>query len=141
MLSIGWMIAFLVFLGIEAATTALASIWFAGGALAALAASALGMGIRTQLAVFVAVSFILLLLVRPLAAKYVNQRKIRTNVDDLVGRKAVVKDRIDNVAGTGSAALGGSTWLARAAAEGQTFETGTVVEVVAVSGAKLMVKA
>lgn len=141
MLSIGWMIAFLVFLGIEAATVALASIWFAGGSLAALAASALGMGIRTQLAVFVAVSFILLLLVRPLAAKYVNQRKIRTNVDDLVGKKAVVKERIDNVAGTGSAMLGASTWLARAESEEQTFEPGTVVEVVKVSGAKLMVKA
>lgn len=140
MLSIGWMIAFLVFLGIEAATVALASIWFAGGALAALAASALGMGIRAQLVVFVAVSFILLLLVRPLAAKYVNQRKTRTNVDDLVGKKAVVKERIDNVAGTGSAFLGGSTWLARAEMEGQTFEPGTVVEVVEVSGVKLMVR-
>ncbi len=141
MLSIGWMIAFLVFLGIEAASAALASIWFAGGALAALAVSALGMGIRGQLVVFVAVSFILLLLVRPLAAKYVNQRKTRTNVDDLVGKKAVVKDRVDNIAGTGSAVLGSSTWLARAATEGQTFEPGTVVEVVEVSGAKLMVKA
>lgn len=141
MLSIGWMIAFLVFLGIEAATAALASIWFAGGALAALAVSCLGMGIKAQLVVFVIVSFILLLAIRPLAAKYVNQRKTRTNVDDLTGKKAVVKERVDNIAGTGSAVLSGTTWLARSVAEEQTFEPGTVVEVVMVSGAKLIVKA
>ena len=40
MVVIYWMIAFLIFLGVEAATTSLASIWFAGGALAALAAAA-----------------------------------------------------------------------------------------------------
>ena len=41
MVVIYWMIAFLVFLGVEAATTSLASIWFAGGALAALAAASM----------------------------------------------------------------------------------------------------
>lgn len=141
MIAIYWMIAFLAFLGIEAATAALTSIWFAGGALAALAVSAVGFGIKVQLAVFVAVSFILLLLIRPLASGYMKQKRTRTNVDSLVGRKAVVKDRIDNNAGTGSAVLGAETWLARSVTEGQTFEPGTVVEVVAISGAKLMVKA
>ena len=62
MVVIYWMIAFLIFLGVEAATTSLASIWFAGGALAALAAAAVGLGVKAQLIVFVLVSFILLLL-------------------------------------------------------------------------------
>ena len=70
MVVIYWMIAFLVFLGVEAATTSLASIWFAGGALAALAAAAVGLGVKAQLIVFVLVSFILLLLVRPLASGF-----------------------------------------------------------------------
>ena len=52
MVVIYWMIAFLVFLGVEAATTSLASIWFAGGALAALAAAAVGLGVKAQLIVF-----------------------------------------------------------------------------------------
>ncbi len=141
MVAIYWMIAFLVFLGIEAATTALTSIWFAGGALAALAASAVGFGVKVQLFVFVAVSFILLVLVRPLASNFMKGKNTKTNVDGLVGRKAVVKERVDNLAGTGTAVLGAETWLARSVVEGQIFEPGTVVEVAAISGAKLMVKA
>ena len=141
MVVIYWMIAFLVFLGVEAATTSLASIWFAGGALAALAAAAVGLGVKTQLIVFVLVSFILLLLVRPLASGFMKGKDTKTNVDGLVGRKAVVKERVDNLAGTGTAVLGAETWLARSAVEGQIFEPGTVVEVAAISGAKLIVKA
>ena len=71
MVAVYWMIAFLVFLGIEAATAALTSIWFAGGSLAALAFYAVGFGVKAQLSVFVLVSFILLLLVRPAAAGYI----------------------------------------------------------------------
>ena len=141
MVAIYWMIAFLVFLGIEAASTALTSIWFAGGALAALAASAVGFGVKVQLLVFVAVSFILLVLVRPLASNFMKGKNTKTNVDGLVDRKAVVKERVDNLAGTGTAVLGAETWLARSVVEGQIFEPGTVVEVAAISGAKLMVKA
>ena len=141
MVVIYWMIAFLVFLGVEAATTSLASIWFAGGALATLAAAAVGLGVKAQLIVFVLVSFILLLLVRPLASGFMKGKDTKTNVDGLVGRKAVVKERVDNLAGTGTAVLGAETWLARSVVEGQIFEPGTVVEVAAISGAKLIVKA
>ena len=141
MVVIYWMIAFLVFLGVEAATTSLASIWFAGGALAALAVAAVGLGVKAQLIVFVLVSFILLLLVRPLASGFMKGKDTKTNVDGLVGRKAVVKERVDNLAGTGTAVLGAETWLARSVVEGQIFEPGTVVEVAAISGAKLTVKA
>ena len=141
MVVIYWMIAFLVFLGVEAATTSLASIWFAGGALAALAAAAVGLGVKAQLIVFVLVSFILLLLVRRLASGFMKGKDTKTNVDGLVGRKAVVMERVDNLAGTGTAVLGAETWLARSVVEGQIFEPGTVVEVAAISGAKLIVKA
>lgn len=141
MVAIYWLIAFLIFLGIEAASTALTSIWFAGGALVALAASAVGFGVKVQLSVFVAVSLILLVMVRPLASSFMKGKNTKTNVDGLVGRKVVIKERVDNCAGTGKAVLGADTWLARSVVEGQIFEPGTVVEVAAISGAKLMVKA
>ena len=64
-----------------------------------------GGGLYPQLAVFVAVSFMLFLMVRPFAYKYLYGKRTKTNVDSLTGRKAVVKDRIDNVAGTGTAIL------------------------------------
>ena len=143
-MSLIWLIAFVVFLVVEGVTTSLTSIWFAGGSLAALVVQVGGGGLypqHHQLAVFVAVSFMLFLMVRPFAYKYLYSKRTNTNVDSLTGRKAVVKERIDNVAGTGSAILAGETWLARAAQEGDTFEAGDVVIISAVSGAKLLVAA
>lgn len=138
MIVIGWLAAFLIFLGIEAATVSLTSIWFAGGALAGLGACALGLDIRIQLGVFVAVSFLLLLLIRPLAQGYLKRKETRTNVDGLAGRTAVVRERVDCL--SGSADLDGQIWLARAAESGEAFEPGCPVEIVRVDGAKLMVR-
>ena len=140
-MSVTWLIAFVVFLVVESMTASLTSIRFAGGALAALVAQVCGAPLRPQLAVFVIVSFILFIMVRPFTARYLHRKKTDTNVDSFAGRKAVVKGRIDNEAGTGTAILAGETWLARAAVEGETFEPNTVVVITSVSGAKLMVKA
>ena len=140
-MSVTWLIAFVVFLVVESMTASLTSLWFAGGALAALVAQVCGAPLRPQLAVFVIVSFILFIMVRPFTARYLHRKKTDTNVDSFAGRKAVVKGRIDNEAGTGTAILAGETWLARAAVEGETFEPNTVVVITSVSGAKLMVKA
>ena len=49
---IGWLIAIVVFIAAEAATVALVSVWFIGGAVCALAAAILGAGLAVQLAVF-----------------------------------------------------------------------------------------
>jgi len=140
-MTIVWLVAFIVFLMAEAASASLTSIWFAGGALAALVVHMCRGPLEIQLVVFVAVSFILFLMVRPFAYKYLYRQKTHTNVDGLTGRKAVVKTRVDNEAGAGSAVLSGETWLARAAKEGEAFEPGAVVIVKGVSGAKLLVEA
>lgn len=140
-MSIAWLIAFVVFLVVEGMTVSLTSIWFAGGALAALVAQVCGAPLRPQLAVFVVVSFALFVMVRPFTARYLHRKKTVTNVDSFAGRKAVVKERINNEAGTGTAILAGETWLARAARDGETFEPNTVVVIASVSGAKLMVEA
>ena len=99
-MTVVWLAAFVVFLAAEALTVSLTSVWFAGGALAALAVQVLGAGIRLQLAVFVAVSFLLFFLVRPFASLYVQEKKTPTNVDGLIGRSAVVKETVDAQAGT-----------------------------------------
>ncbi len=112
---IAWLVAFVVFLIIEAASASLTSIWFAGGSLAALVALMCRAPLEAQLVVFVVVSFVLFLMVRPFAYKYLYRKRTDTNVDSLTGRKAVIKIKVDNEAGTGSATLAGETWLARAA--------------------------
>lgn len=135
-----WLAAIILFLALEAATTSLCSIWFAGGALAALAAAACGAGIRLQLLLFVAVSFVLFFTLRPLAARYVKRKREETSLEPFAGRRAVVQEPIDNERGTGSVRLGDETWLARAVREEEKFEKGQAVKIVRVGGAKLFVE-
>ena len=85
---IGWLVAFVILIGIEAATMALTTIWFAGGAVFAFFAAVLEFSVQTQLVVFLIVSFVLLLFTRPLAIRFVNRETVKTNVDGLIGRRA-----------------------------------------------------
>lgn len=141
MAAVYWLIAFVVLLGIEAATMALTTIWFAGGALAAFAAALAGAAVEVQLVVFVVVSFILLLFTRPLAARLLRSGgdKTKTNVDSLIGRSAKVTEAIDNELGTGAAVVGGQEWTARSFDGESRFPTGETVVIRAVEGVKLMV--
>lgn len=141
MAAVYWLIAFVVLLGIEAATMALTTIWFAGGALAAFAAALAGAAVEVQLVVFVVVSFILLLFSRPLAARLLRGGgdKAKTNVDSLIGRSAKVTEAIDNELGTGAAVVGGQEWTARSFDGESRFPTGETVVIRAVEGVKLMV--
>ena len=87
-----------------------------------------------------AVSFALLLLVRPLAAGILKPKETRTNTDGLIGRKVVVKETIDNVRGTGSVSLAGETWLARSLHENRILTPGTAAVIREIRGAKLFVE-
>ena len=91
MYSILWLVALIIFGVVEAATVGLASIWFAAGALAALILSAFLNSLLVQVVVFLAVSFVTLLLVRPLAQKYFNARRTATNADRVIGQEAVTQ--------------------------------------------------
>ena len=88
MAAIYWLIAFVVLVGIEIMTTALTTIWFAGGAALAFVAALFGAAVAVQLLVFVVISFILLFLTRPLAIKYINTSTVKTNAESLIGKDA-----------------------------------------------------
>lgn len=135
-----WLAALVILLAIEAATLGLTTIWFAGGALAALLAALLGAGLPVQIGCFLVVSFVLLIFTRPAAVRFLNKDTVKTNVDSVIGTDAVVTETIDNLQGTGKASLGGNLWTARAAEEGVTIPEKTVVTVVRVEGVKLIVE-
>ncbi len=139
MASIYWLIFFVVLIGIEMATMALTTIWFAGGALVAFILSLFGAGVEMQLTVFVIVSFLLLFFTRPWAAKYLNRRTTKTNVDDLLGRTARVTQEINNELGTGKAVVGGQEWTARADEDADVYPEGAIVVIRGVRGVKLIV--
>ena len=87
MTSAYWLIAFVILVVIEAATLALTTVWFAGGAIAAFLLSLAGAGTNAQLSVFAVVSFVLLFFTRPWAMRHVNSHATKTNAED---RKSVV---------------------------------------------------
>ena len=137
-MAIIWLIVAVLFLIGESLTVALVSLWFVVGALAALAAALLGAALWLQVLLFAVVSAVMLLLVRPFLRRCVDPFKVRTNVDGLTGKQAVVTEAIDNLQGVGTIKLGGLTWSARSE-DGSGIPEGTVVEVRAVEGVKAIV--
>ena len=133
-----WLGLMVLFLIVEAATVTMVSLWFAGGALAAMAVSTLGGGFVWQIGAFIIVSTALLALLRPLARKHFTPKLTKTNVDSVVGTKGYVTADIDNIAATGKVKLGGMEWTARSAT-GQKISTGTLVKVEKIEGVKAFV--
>ena len=136
---IWWLVAVIVFLVAEAATVALVSVWFAGGALLALIAAALGAGIAVQLAVFTVASCALLALMWPLAKKRQSSRHVRTNADRLIGREVLVTEQIENLKETGEIKVNGVLWTA-VSTDGSCIPAGTLVRIERLEGAKVYVR-
>jgi len=135
-----WLVILIVAIGIEVGTLGLTSIWFAGGALIAVVAAAFSLPIWLQILLFLVVSLLLMVFTRPIAVKYFNKDRVRTNVESMIGRQAIVISEIDNLQGIGQVTVGGQEWSARSEDDKQRMNVGTVVEVVAVSGVKLIVR-
>lgn len=135
-----WLVALVLFILIEIATMGLTTIWFAGGALVAVIASALGLPLVVQIVLFFAVSLILLYFTRPVAVKYFNKDRVKTNAESLVGRQAIVISEIDNLQGIGQVTVGGMEWSARTAEAGISLAVGSVVNIIAINGVKLIVE-
>lgn len=135
-----WIILAIVFAVLEIVTIGLTSIWFAGGALLALLAAALGSNIIGQIIIFVVSSVILLLFTRPWAMKYVKPHLVKTNYEGKIGKDACVTETVDNRKETGTAILEGQEWRVRASNEEEVFEPGTLVTVEEIRGVTLYVK-
>ena len=108
-----WLVVLIVSIGVEVATLGLTSIWFAGGAVVAVIAAALQAPIWLQILLFFAVSLLLLFFTRPVAVRYFNKDRVRTNVESMIGRQAIVTSEIDNLQGIGQVTVGGQEWSAR----------------------------
>ena len=133
-----WILLFIAFTMAEAFTpVTLVSIWFAVGSLAGLLASALKLSVPIQIAVFIIVSVVFLVVVNILYRKH---RKVSVaSIGTVVGRKALVVEPIDNVNG-GKIYLDGSVWTAYTVMKGEFVEKDEHVRVVRTEGSKAYVK-
>lgn len=135
-----WLVALVTLVVIELLTMGLTTVWFAGGALVATVASLFDAPPVLQIIIFLVVSVLLLFFTRPLAVKYFNKDRVRTNAESLVGRQAIVISEIDNLQGIGQVNVGGMEWSARTKTDGVTLPVGTVTTVLAINGVKLVVE-
>ena len=140
-MSVIWLIAMVILLIVEAMVPGLISIWFAIGALAALISALFHAPVWLQLVWFFAISILTLVLTRPFVKKYVNSRVTPTNADVVIGKDAVVTERIDNLHAQGAVMLDGKVWTARTEKEQVTVEAGETVRVLRIEGVKLIVEA
>lgn len=136
--AIVWLMLMVVFLIVEAATVTLASIWFAGGALAAMIVSLLGLETWVQITVFLLVSAALLAALRPLTKKYLTPKVTATNIDAVIGSTGLVTEAVENLNATGQVKLGAMYWTARSTT-GETIPIGTKVRVDRIEGVKVFV--
>lgn len=112
-MAIYWLIMAGVLLVIEMISLGLTSIWFAGGCLVGFVASLFGANLTVQIILCLVVSIILLCFTRPIAEKYLNHSRTKTNVEELVGKTGKVLEEIDNKNERGKILLNGMEWTAR----------------------------
>ena len=135
--AIGWLAATIFFVFIEASTFNLVSVWFAVGGAAALVSCIFTGSLRVQSAVFVAVSILCLLALRPLTAR-LRRPLTPTNGDLNVGRTATILTPVTDDA-PGRARLDGVDWNAQAV-PGASFAPGDKCRVAAIRSTTLIVE-
>ncbi len=135
-----WLIVLVALVVIELLTMGLTTVWFAGGALVATLASLVHAPVTIQIILFLVTSALLLYFTRPVAVKYFNKDRVRTNVESLIGRQAIVISEINNIQGTGQVTVSGHQWSARSMNNNIVIPAGAVVDIVAINGVKLIVK-
>lgn len=135
-----WIVLLLVFAVGESVSVGLTAIWFAVGALGALLAATMGLSEWVQGVVFILLSAISLVLLRPVAKKILNSKTEATNADRILGKTAVVTEEIDNLKGAGLANVAGQVWTARSD-DGSVIAPGTLVEILRIEGVKILVRA
>lgn len=140
-----WLIWFLLAIGLFVAEMFTAGFWLAclaaGAAAAGIAGLIPGLGPAIQGIVFAATSLLSMAGLRPVLMRRFQLGAgggVRTGVDALLGKTAVVTERIEAFAG-GRVKVEGEDWRGLAL-EGGVIEVGTRVTVIQVDGAILMVE-
>jgi len=133
-----WILAAVGLAVAELFTTSFFLIMFAVGAVAAAAAAALDAPVTLQAVLFVIVSLVATLALRPTLRRHFGRDAGEsTPVAEIAGTEAVVLERVDER--QGMIKIDGEYWQARALEGDQVFEPGERVHVVELKGNTAMV--
>ena len=137
-----WFIVAVVLLFVELSTQQLVSIWFSFSALITgfIVAFFPNMELWVQLLIFAILAVVAVVLTRPLARKLQRKDKSKEiNLGLVIGKKAVVVEKIDNTFETGAIKIHGTIWTARSI-DDEVIEAGEVVIFEKIEGNKAFVK-
>ena len=135
-----WLALFVAMLAVEALGPALVSVWFAFGAIVALIVSFIpGVAWWVEVVIFVVISLATLLALRPVLRRYFKRNNYNTNIDSFTGKRGYVIEDIEYLK-PGAVKIGDVSWTAIPTDRDEKILENEVIEVVAVSGNKLIVK-
>lgn len=133
-----WLGIVICFVVAEAVTIQLVSLWFILGSVVSFCAALFGAPVWLQIVLFLAVSILALLIVRPIVKKRIEPKPTPTNADMVIGKTAVVKQAINNDKAEGRVVVEGQDWAARSY-DGSIIEKGKTTVIQAIKGVKLIV--
>lgn len=134
-----WLIFTIAFLLTEAFTYQMVCIWFAAGSIGGLVTGFLTDNYKIQIAVFVAVSAVMLICFRPAAKHVLKPKGLKTNIEDLVGKEVVITEDVRNLQSEGRGKVNGMEWTVRSA-DGSDIRQGSTAVIERIQGVKLIVK-
>ena len=136
-----WLVIAVIMLVIEIATTGLATLWFAVGAVVAMIMDLCGAPLAAQIIVMALVSIVCFILcmiwVKPKLETLRKKNVQRTNADRLIGREGIVIVPLNAAEGKGQVKVDGQVWSAKA---GEDFAEGTKITVKSIEGVKLVIE-
>lgn len=135
-----WLIVAVMFFVGELVCPTFFLFWFAIGALVALLTTFITANLAVQIIVFLVISIILLIFMKPLTNRlFKNNAKDDLNMNGIIGKNAIVTKEIDNVKGVGEVKVHGEIWRA-VNQEERIIESGKQVVIQKIDGVKLIVK-
>ena len=133
-----WVAVTIICVVIESLTLSLTTIWFGISAFAMVFLAFTPLPFVAQLFIFVAVAMLLLIFTRPLVKQKLNQKKIATNYERIIGQIALVTKKITAL-DKGSIKINGMEWTA-AVKEDITLEEGSKCIIEEIAGVTAYVK-
>lgn len=134
-----WVALLLIFTLVEFFTYQFFALCFSCGSVSALAVSLFDGSITLQIIVFLVVSVLLIVFIRPIAYKMLKVTHSPTNADMLIGKEGIVIDEINNLERRGRVKVLGENWAARNVTE-KTISVNSKVVVKKIEGVTLVVE-
>lgn len=132
-----WLILAVLLFIIEAITVGMVCLWFGIGAVASMLSSLVISNIYIQWLIFIVVSLVMLILLRPAAKKTMTAHIQSTNASSMIGKTAMLTEGISENK-PGRLKFGDISWIA-ISENGEAIEKGEKVNINSIQGNKLVV--